>query len=80
VYRRSGRLHIYQLPKDIRDNTVRGILNIASGRPLARPYTLGAPTGRYIAPAGLGCMQRYIGDCGIRQLILARTRLLPVQT
>ncbi|HZI49279.1 MAG TPA: TonB-dependent receptor [Pyrinomonadaceae bacterium] len=59
---------IYLLPKDIRDNTVRAFnISLTSTGP---SYTQGAPSGRYIAPAGLGCMQRFIGDCGFANLIL----------
>ena len=61
---------IYVFPKDIRDNTVKAF-NVgltAAGGPA---YTLGAPTGRFIAPAGFNnCAQAYIGQCGFANLIL----------
>jgi len=59
---------VYLLPKDIRDNTVKAF-NIALTA-TGPSYTQGAPTGRYIAPPGLGCLQRFIGDCGFSNLIL----------
>lgn len=59
---------IYLLPKDIRDNTIKAFsIGLGSTAPT---YTLGAPTGRYIAPAGLGCNQQYIGQCGYANLVL----------
>jgi hypothetical protein len=59
---------VYLLPKDIRDNTVKAFnIGLTS---TGATYTTGAPTGRYIAPAGLGCNQRFIGDCGFANLIL----------
>jgi hypothetical protein len=33
-------------------------------------YTQGNPTGAYIAPAGLGCNQANVGDCGFNNLVL----------
>jgi len=60
---------IYVFPKDIRDNTVKA--NSFSMTTAGPTYTLGAPTGRYIAPLGTGnCIQSYIGQCGTGRLIL----------
>jgi hypothetical protein len=60
---------IYLLPRDIRDNTVKAF-NIAIGS-TGTSYTLGAPTGRFIAPAGYGnCQQSYYGQCGFANLVL----------
>ena len=70
---------IYVFPKDIRDNTVRAntvgyITSQVTGQPstVAVSYTgAGAPTGRFIAPAGYGnCIQPYAGGCGFGNLIL----------
>jgi hypothetical protein len=60
---------IYLFPKDIRDNTIKAfsVSLTSAGGPT---YTSGAPTGRYIAPAGLGCLQKFIGDCGYANLVL----------
>jgi Carboxypeptidase regulatory-like domain len=60
---------VYLLPKDIRDNSVKAF-NIAMTATGAA-YTLGAPTGRFIAPAGFNnCAQAYIGQCGFANLVL----------
>ncbi len=49
----------YYLPQDIIDNT-RKAFNVT-----AKGYSLGTPTGRYIAPANTGgCIGRYTGECG----------------
>jgi hypothetical protein len=52
---------VYTLPQDIIDNTIRAF----STSPTASGYgALGAPTGRYLAPAnGPDCIQRVRGDC-----------------
>lgn len=60
---------IYMLPKAMRDNSVKAF-NIAmtSAGPT---YTLGAPVGQFIAPAGFNnCAQAYVGQCGFANLIL----------
>jgi hypothetical protein len=60
---------IYVFPKDIRDNTVKAF-NVSIGAS-GTSYTLGAPSGRFIAPAGYGnCAQAYAGQCGFGNLIL----------
>jgi hypothetical protein len=80
---------IYVLPKDIRDNTVKAFnLGVLVSAPTGQPstvniaYTQGAPSGRFIAPAGYGnCAQSigYIpslttptvgGTCGFANLVL----------
>ena len=52
---------VYTLPQDIIDNTIRAF----STSPTASGYgALGAPTGRYLAPAnGPDCIQKVRGDC-----------------
>jgi hypothetical protein len=66
---------IYVFPMEIRENTRKAFnfainTNPASG-PLGPVYTQGAPTGRFIAPAGIGnCPQRFSGDCGFANLVL----------
>jgi hypothetical protein len=61
---------IYVLPKDIRDNTVKAF-NIGLTAAGGAAYTQGAPTGRYIAPAGFGnCAQAFTGQCGFANLVL----------
>jgi hypothetical protein len=60
---------IYALPKDIRENTIKAfnIAMTANGP----TYTQGAPTGRFIAPAGFGnCIQTVHGTCGFSHLVL----------
>lgn len=68
VYRESDGF-IYALPEDIRTNTFRAFNpSISAAGPA---YTQGAPTGRYIAPAGTGnCMQGFTGGCGFANLVL----------
>jgi Carboxypeptidase regulatory-like domain len=60
---------IYVFPKDIRDNTVKAFnFNLTTAGPA---YTLGAPSGAYIAPAGTGnCVQAFAGGCGFANLVL----------
>jgi carboxypeptidase family protein len=71
---------IYVFPKDIRDNTVRantvGFITSQPDKTLPSTVTInytgaGAPSGRFIAPAGFGnCVQPYAGGCGFGNLIL----------
>ena len=50
---------VYILPQDIIENTIKAYSSNVLG------YTLGAPSGRYIAPASNGnCVEVYRGDCG----------------
>ena len=53
---------VYLLPQEIIDNTIRAFNASATS---ATGYgTLGAPTGRYLAPAnGSNCLQVYSGQC-----------------
>ena len=70
---------IYVLPKDIRENTIKAF-NIGfngTGSSVAAPdkgqpiYTQGAPTGRYLAPSGIGgCVMAVHGTCGFSHLVL----------
>jgi hypothetical protein len=89
VYR-DGDGFIYVLPKDIRDNTVKAFnLGFVVSQPVTsqpstatQAYTQGAPTGRFIAPAGFGnCQQSFGfipslatpttgGGCGFANLVL----------
>ena len=60
--------NVFVLPQDIRDNTFRAF---STGFSTSGPvYTQGTPTGRYIAPAGLGCLQGFAGGCGFNNLVL----------
>jgi hypothetical protein len=54
---------VYMLPQDIIDNTIKAFSVSATS---ANGYgSLGAPTGRYIAPANSpSCIQVYSGQCG----------------
>jgi hypothetical protein len=62
--------NIWALPFDIRQNTFRAF-NTAYGSGTAGPiYNQGAPTGRYIAPAGLNCNFGFTGECGFQNLVL----------
>lgn len=58
---------VYNLPKDIIDNTIRAFSTSATS---ATGYgSLGAPTGRYIAPANSpSCLQVVTGDCAPQTL------------
>ena len=71
----SGQLFI--LPDDILQNTVRAFAVSATS---ANGYgALGAPTGRYLAPAnGPDCIETApgYGDCGLRSLIVNGPRLV----
>lgn len=59
----------YFLPQDIIQNTIKAFNTSATS---TNGYgSLGAPTGRYIAPADYpGCIEAYTGQCGGTQLIL----------
>ncbi|HEY2964150.1 MAG TPA: hypothetical protein VGJ37_17140, partial [Pyrinomonadaceae bacterium] len=69
---------IYVFPKDIRDNTIKAFNNsISVVNPTGQPtsvnisFTQGAPTGKFIAPAGFGnCPQAFTGGCGFANLVL----------
>jgi hypothetical protein len=64
--------HVWMLPQDVIDNTVRAFSVDATA---ASGYSeLGPPTGRYFAPAsGPDCLETIStdhGDCGVRTLVL----------
>jgi len=69
---------IYVFPKEIRDNTVKAFNNSISivqqtgqASLVNISFTQGAPTGKFIAPAGFGnCAQAYSGGCGFANLVL----------
>jgi Carboxypeptidase regulatory-like domain len=64
-----NRGNVYIFPLDIRVNTWKAN-NIAFGLG-GGTFTNGAPTGRFIAPAGFGnCKQTFPGDCGFTNLVL----------
>jgi hypothetical protein len=60
---------IYVFPKDIRDQTIKAnSISISAAGPV---YTNGAPSGRFIAPAGFNnCQQAFSGGCGFQNLII----------
>jgi len=60
--------NVYSLPLDIRTNTWKA--NNVSLTTAGPTYTQGAPSGRYIAPAGLNCIQAFHGGCGFANLVL----------
>lgn len=60
---------VYVLPPDIRENTIKAF-NVAMTS-TGPAYTQGAPTGRFIAPAGFdNCVQAVHGQCGFSNLVL----------
>jgi hypothetical protein len=62
----TGKGVVFFLPDDIVLNTRRANNVTPTGF-----GTLGAPTGRYIAPPNSnGCIQQYVGQCGFANLIL----------
>jgi hypothetical protein len=60
---------VYYLPQDIIDNSYKAY-NYGVNSSGVSGYTLGVPTGRYIAPAGMSaggnCVQIIAGDCAPR--------------
>jgi hypothetical protein len=72
VYKRpdaEGRTRIYMLPEDVITNTVKAF-SVSATSPTGYG-SLGAPTGRYIAPAnGADCIQVVAGDCAPRHHIV----------
>jgi hypothetical protein len=65
--------NVYVFPQDIRTNTwkANNIGFNTSGSAIGPVFTQGAPTGRFIAPAGFGnCKQAAQGDCGFTNLVL----------
>jgi hypothetical protein len=74
---RRGTSAVFYLPDDVIANTAKAFaVSFASGtnQPV---YTNGAPTGRYIAPAGAGnCIQGYTGGCGSANLVIKGPRFI----
>jgi hypothetical protein len=68
---------VYMLPQDVIDNTVKAFSVLATS---ASGYgSLGAPTGRYFAPAnGSDCIEiaGAYGDCGTGDLVVTGPRLV----
>lgn len=68
------------LPDDIITNTFRAFSTTGSST-TNNGYTQGAPTGRYIAPAGFGnCVQTFGGQCGFANLVLYGPRFFRFDT
>jgi len=60
---------VYWLPLDIRLNTFRA--NSVAFTATGASYTQGAPSGRFIAPAGFNnCVQAIVGGCGFNNLVI----------
>jgi hypothetical protein len=73
---RKGNTSVLYLPEDVITNTSRAfaVSYNTSGQPV---FTNGAPTGRYIAPAGSGnCIQAHAGTCGITNLVVKGPRFV----
>lgn len=72
--RRQSNRTVTYLPDDIILNTRRAFSVAATGAGFG---ALGAPTGRYIAPANSGgCLQGFVGQCGFANLILEGPRFV----
>jgi Carboxypeptidase regulatory-like domain len=72
--RRQPNRTVTYLPDDIILNTRRAFSVAANGSGFG---ALGAPTGRYIAPANSnGCLQAFPGQCGFANLILEGPRFV----
>jgi hypothetical protein len=65
-----NRGNVWVLPLDIRENTFRAFNTAFGSGTTGAIYTQGAPTGRFIAPAGFGCLQGFAGQCGFNNLVL----------
>jgi hypothetical protein len=60
----AGKTRVYMLPQDIIDNTVKAF-SVSATSPTGYG-ALGAPSGRYFAPANNAtCIQEVAGDCGV---------------
>ncbi len=76
--RKTADRKVFWLPQDIVDNTRAAFATCvpnttgcsANGYPLVSAGGLGDPSGRYIAPAGLNCIQAFTGQCGFTHVIL----------
>jgi len=64
--------NVYIFPLDIRQNTWKANnIGFNTTGALGGTFTQGAPTGRFIAPAGFGnCVQAVPGSCGFANLVL----------
>jgi hypothetical protein len=72
--RRQPNRTVTFLPADIILNTRRAFSVSATGAGFG---ALGAPTGRYIAPANSnGCIQAFVGQCGFANLVLEGPRFV----
>jgi hypothetical protein len=72
----SAPVNIYMFPQDILENTIKAFSTSATA---ASGYgNLGAPSGRYLAPAGgpdcVETISTSYGDCGVRTLVLTGPR------
>jgi hypothetical protein len=65
-----NRGNVWVLPLDIRENTFKAFNTAFAAGTNVPVFSQGAPTGRYIAPAGLGCLQGFVGGCGYNNLVL----------
>jgi hypothetical protein len=66
----TGLKTVYMLPDDVILNTRRAF-SVSTTSVSGYPDSLGAPEGRYIAPANTAtCLQIRAGDCAPRQLVL----------
>jgi hypothetical protein len=66
----TNRNNFWVLPLDIRVNTFKAFNTAFQAVTNLPIYTQGTPTGRYIAPAGLGCSQGIVGQCGFNNMVL----------
>jgi hypothetical protein len=74
---RKGITTVFFLPEDVITNTTRAFATGFSSTTNQPIYTSGAPTGRFIAPAGFGnCQAAYVGKCGITNLVLKGPRFV----
>jgi hypothetical protein len=65
-----NRGNVFYLPEDIRINSFKAN-NVALTTAGVPVFTQGAPTGRFIGPAGFGnCQQSFLGSCGYQNLVL----------
>jgi hypothetical protein len=74
---RKGNSTVFFLPEDVITNTAKAFATGFSTTTNQPIFTNGAPTGRFIAPAGFGnCQQPYAGTCGITNLVLKGPRFV----
>lgn len=65
----QNRGNVFFLPEDVRINTWKANNSVFTNG--AFVHNQGAPSGRFIAPAGFGnCQQSYLGSCGFHNLVL----------